>query len=461
MPDTFTPEQIAQILEAFFAAVGTRQYIGARYVPIFGRKDETSIIWDNSEPYEPLTIVLYQGNSFTSRQYVPAGVEIDNQEFWANTGNYNAQVEQYRQEVAAFDSRITANATAISAEETARQNADTTLTNRIAAEETARQSADTALTERIATEETTRQNADTALDERLDDLEEKPVILCFGDSYGATYDADGRGLWSKQLNDLLSDRYTIKNFCIGNSTFSRNNGDGTPIIYNEVTTAIQDTSYNHEKVEIVVVCGGRNDVRSSVTNAVNGVRDTLEYISQNFPHARIAVGIGNWWAHECTEEAKFRRMQFEAQRMPNCVCTEGLWNALLPFDDYTPESTNTHPIPSGMRLITNRLLGAMFGGCVQPVYTQEYTGEAAAPFNNFYAEIHGSQIHCKFTLSNVTAETITLSDALKRFFVPIQNYFMGVSATTGDSVAARINNDMTMQFYQAGANVIFDYWSIR
>ena len=98
MPDTFTPEQISQILEEFFRVVGTRQYIGARYVPIFGRKDEDSIEWDNTAPYEPLTIVLYQGNSYTSRQYVPVGVEITNQEFWSVTGNYNAQVEQYRRE---------------------------------------------------------------------------------------------------------------------------------------------------------------------------------------------------------------------------------------------------------------------------------------------------------------------------------------------------------------------------
>lgn len=101
MPDTFTPEQIAQILEEFFKVVGTRQYIGARYVPIFGRKGEDSIEWDNTAPYEPLTIVLYQGNSYTSRQFVPVGVEITNQEFWAITGNYNAQVEMYRRETAA------------------------------------------------------------------------------------------------------------------------------------------------------------------------------------------------------------------------------------------------------------------------------------------------------------------------------------------------------------------------
>lgn len=74
---------------------GVTQYIGARYVPLFADPIE----WDNTRAYEPLTIVLYQGNSFTTRQYAPAGIEITNEEFWAETGNYNAQIELYRQEV--------------------------------------------------------------------------------------------------------------------------------------------------------------------------------------------------------------------------------------------------------------------------------------------------------------------------------------------------------------------------
>lgn len=119
MADTFTPAQIAQILQAFFETVGTRQYVGARYVPLFGRKDEESIEWDNSKPYEQLTVVLYQGNSFTSRQYVPAGVDINNELFWAETGNFNAQLEAYRREVADYVERITANENAISAINTA------------------------------------------------------------------------------------------------------------------------------------------------------------------------------------------------------------------------------------------------------------------------------------------------------------------------------------------------------
>lgn len=95
----FTPEQVQEILDLYFENFAHRQYIGARYVPIFGRKGETSIEWDNSAPYEPLTIVLYEGNSYTSRQFVPAGVAITNNAYWAETGNFNAQIEQYRQEV--------------------------------------------------------------------------------------------------------------------------------------------------------------------------------------------------------------------------------------------------------------------------------------------------------------------------------------------------------------------------
>lgn len=74
-------------------------YIGARYVPIFGGE------WDNSKTYEPLVIVTNQGNSYTSVTFVPTGIDINNTTYWALTGNYNAQVEQYRQEVAQVSER--------------------------------------------------------------------------------------------------------------------------------------------------------------------------------------------------------------------------------------------------------------------------------------------------------------------------------------------------------------------
>ena len=68
----------------------TTQYVGARYVPLFMGE------WDNTQTYEPLCIVSNHGNSYTSRQYVPSGISLNNEEYWALTGNYNAQIEQYR-----------------------------------------------------------------------------------------------------------------------------------------------------------------------------------------------------------------------------------------------------------------------------------------------------------------------------------------------------------------------------
>lgn len=99
------------------------QYIGARYVPLFSDPLE----WDITKEYEPLTIVYWQGNSYTSRQAVPSQIDINNETYWALTGNYNAQIEQYRREVKAFDDRITTNTNEINALEKRVDSAESTL----------------------------------------------------------------------------------------------------------------------------------------------------------------------------------------------------------------------------------------------------------------------------------------------------------------------------------------------
>ena len=107
MPNTsFTPQEIEQFLQQFFDVVGARQYIGARYVPIFGRAGEDTVEWDDLAPYEPLTVVMHDGVSYVSRRYVPAGIEITDTNYWVETYRFNAQVEQYRQEVLSFQDQI-------------------------------------------------------------------------------------------------------------------------------------------------------------------------------------------------------------------------------------------------------------------------------------------------------------------------------------------------------------------
>lgn len=95
--------------------MGVREYIGRRYAPIFGRRGESSTEWDNTAPYEELTIVTYHGDSYTSRRPVPSGIAITNTDYWVLTGLFNAQVEAYRAEVSYYDKRITDNENNIAA----------------------------------------------------------------------------------------------------------------------------------------------------------------------------------------------------------------------------------------------------------------------------------------------------------------------------------------------------------
>lgn len=70
-------------------------YIGNRYVPkLVGE-------WNQLKEYEGLSIVTINGNSYTSKKRVPEGIPISNEDYWVKTGDYNAQVEEFKNDFTA------------------------------------------------------------------------------------------------------------------------------------------------------------------------------------------------------------------------------------------------------------------------------------------------------------------------------------------------------------------------
>ena len=145
-----------------------RQYVGARYVPKFA----DPVAWASGTSYEAMTIVTYNNSSYTSKIPVPAtvGDPADNPDYWALTGNYNAQVEQYRQEtencnaqVEQYRQETETVSNNLTTEITNRKNADTALQGQITTEITTRKTADAALQNNIEAETTARQTADNTL----------------------------------------------------------------------------------------------------------------------------------------------------------------------------------------------------------------------------------------------------------------------------------------------------------
>lgn len=125
------------------------QYIGSRYVPIFADPIE----WDIHSSYESLTIVTHDGESYTSKCNVGPGVDITNTRYWAKTGAYNAQVEQYKNEVKDLSSQVSgfASDNAEFREKIDQYDKDNAEMKNTVAEDKARVDA---LAERVATAET-------------------------------------------------------------------------------------------------------------------------------------------------------------------------------------------------------------------------------------------------------------------------------------------------------------------
>ena len=205
------------------------EYTGMRYVPVFADPPE----WSGANSYEPLEIVIHQGNSYTSKTFVPVGIDISDPQYWALTGNYNAQVEQYRQEVLKLDGRVNENAQAI-------------------------------------------------VNLKGELLSQKHMVL-IGDSYtNPAVPLDNTPLWWE---------YVCKNLNVVAHNYAKG-GAGYQVQGNlfstQVANAVADTTYDHKMVEYCVVYGGINDIGQITATMVQNVYDALQ---KEFVNAKVVIAL--------------------------------------------------------------------------------------------------------------------------------------------------------------------------
>lgn len=197
-----------------------RQYVGARYVPkVMG-------VWNKALQYEALSIVTYEGNSFTSKIPVPPNIDISNGTYWVNTGNYNAQVEAYRTETAQLK-------TALNNETTNRINAD------------------------------------------------KDNILWIGDSYSVNY--------NHKLPNGVRDMLNAKNwyeYSKGGAGFA---GAWAGASFNDLIQQAKNemSASQKEMIKYVYIVGGANDSSFDWTNLKPKVVSTVNNARSSFPNAQV------------------------------------------------------------------------------------------------------------------------------------------------------------------------------
>lgn len=338
-PGNLTDEQMMQLAQRIAAmadtptdapAPGVRQYVGARYVPVFA----TPLEWSDTREYEPLTIVLYNGNSYTSCQYVPTGIEITNNEYWALTGNFNAQVEAYRAEVRAFDDRINANAAAINAN-TASINANTTAISA----NTASISANTAAIAQENTDRTTN------------------VMLAFGDSYGVDTISQGPVWCEITANKLQATE--LHNYCVGGATFNTTKEKNFFVQVDKAISEIKNPKY----VKYVGIVGGTNDGSNSIADAIVSL---VAKINSAFPNAVIGIGLNASKQDILSHGAKQKRIaalnlngNFATPVFIDSVVYTQLANGCMMDDNVHPTAKGSNRIGTLMTCVLKGAIGSV------------------------------------------------------------------------------------------------------
>lgn len=313
-----------------------RQYIGARYVPLFADPAE----WNNKHAYEPLTIVIHQGNSYTSRQYVPIGIDITNKDYWALTGNYNAQVETYRNEVAQYDARI----------------------NDVKTQATTNK-------QDIATLNTTIQ---TIQNTTVQTIKNTPIVF-IGDSttqgYGATTPATDR--WATKIcNYFHAEQH---NYAVGGSGFTVNGQSENGRFDMQAQTAANDTRFDHTKVQLIFISGGVNDnLTAADTTAKTNAKICLTTLRNAFPNAKIMAIIGvsgnlEYGKHTLGNIGIIKRIPFyrdmiQYMQQQNCATIDG-WR-LISTNINMQTTDRVHPNTKGYTYIAGQILNTLLGGAI-------------------------------------------------------------------------------------------------
>lgn len=390
-------------------------YIGNRYVPIFADPVE----WNNLREYEPLTIVTYQGTAYTSKKTVPVGIELSNTEYWVVTGNYNAQVEAYRQQVAALQSDV----------------------DDIAAEI-----------------------------EEIHRTGRKFVLIA--DSYGMNTNPSWTSLFVEDVAGTIADSKSS----IGFTTTSAANGTFATSLQR-----VADSLTADQRAEItdIVVGGGFNDATQifigSATLATlrTAIREFAVLAASLFPNATVTLAFMAWLCygasttnHPTSSELDTARLAYNTTYAANLRHIEGCEYVLM--DPTQNDSSLFHPnAGQGSTNLYRAVLFKLMGGFAYKYYGNitaskvTMSGDKTATFNKF--TISGQDELCvidfdmdvsgTFSNSGTNPRILTLNIGQTPFYASHALNFVVVNYQTKEAYLANLTTSGQLYVY-AGATTL-------
>ena len=178
------------------------------------------------------------------------------------------------------------------------------------------------------------------------------IIVTFGDSYASS--TDNRS-WAVQTAAALG--WTLKNYAIAGAGYI----DPNTTYQTEFTSAQQDTTYQHEKVSLVIIGGSRNSNDGYAGTIKIAATTLFNQCKNEYPNARI-IAIPLLWDKKTVSDY----WRYNAGEIEQAAIETGIesipwawtWNMGISanFDD-----DNIHPNAKGTTIIKNYILRYLTG----------------------------------------------------------------------------------------------------
>lgn len=358
-----------------------RQYVGARYVPIFYQNsvNPNTSLWEQNVDYEPLVWVsLSNGNMYLSKKSVPASVgsPADNPEYWLTAGQFNAYIEQLQEEIDDI-------------------NDDISLINK----------------------------------------KIKKRYIFIGDSY-AHASGTNAGWVDKIVPILKLSSNDYFSAGVGGAGFAT-----SPVNFLSMIQGLYADIDDPTSITDIVVLGGANDLARNETDVSNAIASFNNYCSTMFVNAKVRIGMIAGSKDPTRIGIQYDRV---LRGYVNCGNAEFLNNLQYVLHNYSLIGNDgIHPTNQGYNVLAEKIVEALNGGCsvnyyshddliVPDGYTHAIQSEVAVNVNNNITNISFGR---RFGISaSASSAYFAIASGVSKLIGTIpSDYVIGVQNTNYDA----------------------------
>lgn len=286
--------------------------------------------WSITKNYPKYAIVDNNGTGYLSLKPVPAGIDINNLDYWMPVGTYGSVIVDLNDRLNTVEGDVST----LQGDVSTLQGTVGTHTTQIAT-----------LTSRL--------DVNNML---------KGQIVYIGDSYLAGWTPDGDVTsWGQHLKNAMN-KPNDQIFAKGGAGFC-NTVDGVNF-RTLVDTAAASSAVDNDKVTLVLFGGGYNDVGYSAADLVIAAQDAANKVRTNFPNA-VAICAYIAWDRNSGDKQTYQKLYVPARyasalKQTNIGFIENIYKCLQAKEALFA-SDNKHPNNEGQKAIANAIYSALTG----------------------------------------------------------------------------------------------------